>query len=275
MCYSNKTKKFITFLFPQVSVDEFQSFAFQTACWRDAGFAVAELTAVFRQRDAEMVQVLTKIRRGELDAQVHAFIAGCMRPLPDDGGIQPTVLYARNRDVDAENAASLAALPGETAAFDAVDTVAPEEGAPPWAREQLERDAFFSSPLVPRRVALRVGAQVMLTKNVDTGPGCAVPPADRLVNGSRGVVKRFVGRAEAEAGLAAELARCGGDEASRAALRAQLEAVQAMAVGSFPEVLFCNGRTRVCGPEAFERTVYMTGTCRRAQVPLSERRPSR
>ena len=249
-----------------VSVDECQSFAFQTACWRDACFAVAELTTVFRQSEVAMVQVLTKIRRGQLDDQVHGFIAACMRPLPEDE-IKPTVLYARNRDVDAENAANLSALPGKSEVFEAVDSVIPDEDSPPWAREQLERDCFFASPLVPRRVTLRVGAQVMLTKNVDTGPGCPVAPADRLVNGSRGVVKRFAGREEAEAQLSAELSRCG-DEGGRAALRAQLEAVRAMAAGAFPEVQFCNGRTRICGPEAFERTVYMTGVCRRAQVPL-------
>ncbi len=246
-----------------VSVDEFQSYVFQTACWRDAGFMVAELTTVFRQSEVRMVQALTKIRRGQLDDEVHSFIASCARELPDDE-IKPTVLYSRNRDVDTENVAKLNALPGKSEIFEAKDTVIPDEGAPPWASEQLLRDPFFTSSLVPKRVVLRVGAQVMLTKNVETG----VSPQDRLVNGSRGVVKHFTGKDEAEAELASRLSSCS-DEAVRAAISAQLDAVRSAGpAAAFPVVLFCNGRTRLCGPEIFEHTLYMTGTCRRAQLPL-------
>jgi ATP-dependent DNA helicase PIF1 len=246
-----------------VSVDEFESYVFQTACWRDAGFRIAELTTVFRQSEVRMVQALAKIRRGRLDGEVLSFIASCARELPEDE-IKPTVLYSRNRDVDAENAANLHALPGKSEVFEAKDTVIPIEGAPPWAAEQLLRDPFFTSSLVPKRVTLRVGAQVMLTKNVDTD----VCPQDRLVNGSRGVVKHFTGQAEAEAELAARLAACA-DDAARAAVGAELQAVRAAGpAAAFPVVLFCNGRTRLCGPEVFEHTLYMTGTCRRAQLPL-------
>ena len=154
--------KFSTSRIP-VHVNEFQAYAFQTICWRDAGFVCRELTTVFRQSEVAMVSALTKLRRGQLDDEVRAFITACTRALPAaDDGIKPTVLYARNKDVDAENATNLGALPGDAIPFEAVDSVYPRTGAPAWIRDKLLRDAFFKSSLVPERITLKVGAQVSL-----------------------------------------------------------------------------------------------------------------
>lgn len=228
-----------------VSVAECPGFVFQTAFWRDANFTVAELKTVFRQSEVAMVQVLGKVRRGELDDQVREFMTGCARPLEDQGEIKPTILYARNVDVDARNAVNLSILEGPSVVFDAVDTVEADNSA---QERQLEKDVFFSNnPLIPKKLELRVGAQVMLTKNIE--PGASV---DRLVNGSRGVIKRFVPLEEV---------------ASRLKTAEDRDIVKALG-GQIPEVLFSNGRTHVCIPETFEKTVYMTGVCKRAQVPL-------
>jgi len=227
-----------------VNVLECSGFVFQTAFWKDAAFVVAELSTVFRQSEVAMVEVLGKVRRGVLDAEVREFMAGCARPLEDIGEIKPTVLFARNTDVDARNALNLSLLEGESVVFNAVDTVKADNSS---NERQLERDAFFSNnPLIPHKLELRVGAQVMLTKNLESGDS-----VDRLVNGSRGVVKRFVPIEEV---------------ISRVKLE-ERDTAKALG-GMVPEVLFANGRTRICYPETFEKTVYMTGVCKRAQVPL-------
>jgi ATP-dependent DNA helicase PIF1 len=229
---------------PRVNVLECPGSVFQTAFWRDARFEVAELTTVFRQSEVAMVEVLGKVRRGVLDDQVREFMAGCARPLDDQGEIKPTVLFARNTDVDARNALNLSLLEGPSVVFEAADKVEADNSA---LARQLERDAFFSSnPLIPKTLELRVGAQVMLTKNLEQGDS-----VDRLVNGSRGVVKRFVPLDEVVSRLKPE----------------ERDAAKALG-GMMPEVLFANGRTRICFPETFEKTVYMTGVCKRAQVPL-------
>jgi len=75
---------------------------------------------------------------------------------------------------------------------------------------------------------------------------------DRLVNGSRGVIKRFVPLEEFAGKLKTEEDR---------------NVVKSLG-GQVPEVLFSNGRTHICIPETFEKTVYMTGVCKRAQIPL-------
>jgi ATP-dependent DNA helicase PIF1 len=245
-----------------VHVDQFQSYVFQTMCWRDAAFVYRELTTVFRQSEVAMVSALTKIRRGQLDEEVMAFITACThRELPSDDEIKPTMLYARNKDVDTENVTNLHALPGPLVTFAAVDSVHPEKDAPAWACEKMLRDAFFKSALVPDRVILKVGAQVMLTKNL---------PEESLVNGSRGVVKHFINKEQSIANLAARTAKLSFDNNNaRQIMKAQLETIQnGPATAAYPVVLFCNGKELLCCPTQFKHRIYMTGECRRMQVPL-------
>jgi ATP-dependent DNA helicase PIF1 len=258
-----------------VHVDQFQSYVFQTMCWRDAAFIYRELTTVFRQSEVAMVSALTKIRRCQLDDEVLGFIASCDRELPSDDEIKGTVLYTRNKDVDKENVTNLYALPGPLVSFAAVDSVYPERGAPVWAREKLLRDPFFKSAVVPDCVVLKVGAQVMLTKNL---------PEEGLVNGSRGVVKHFASKEETIKTLTARNSKLGTVDhciggitnqnrdtvmAMRQIIDAQLETVgKAPATAAYPVVLFCNGKEFICCPMQFNHSIYMTGECRRMQVPL-------
>ena len=255
-----------------IRVDQFQSYAFQTICWRDANFKLAELTKVFRQSDVVMVRALTKIRRGLIDDEVRQFVAACAKELSVDDHIKPTVLYARNKDVDSENEMSLRALAGETCVFDAKDSVHPEDGAPGWAGEQLQRDSFFKSALVPERIVLKVDAQVMLTQNID----------NMLVNGSKGVVKGFQSKDKTIEDLEGRIKRCDqpGQAQERASLIAQVEEVRrAPATAAYPIVMFSNSENndhgegeatmlRVCAPVEFKNKIYMLGECKRMQLPL-------
>lgn len=242
-----------------VHVDQFQSYVFQTVCWRDARFAIAELTTIFRQSEARMISALHKIRRGVVDEEVEAFVTSCSKELPEDDEIKPTILYARNKDVDSENQASLDALPSELVTFDARDSVQPDDiGAPAWVCKKLEQDAFFRNGPIPERVVLKVGAQVLLTKNLDRV----------LVNGSRGVVKHFMPKERCKEELVQRIALCGSHE-DRTALISQLEAVKRAAQSTaYPVVLFDNGQQVLCTHTEFTHRVWNMGECKRSQVPL-------
>ena len=266
-----------------VHVDQFQSYVFQTICWRDAAFVYRELTTVFRQSEVAMVSALTKIRRGQLDEDVLAFIASCKPPPPlpqvtslnststsSEDEIKATVLYARNKDVDMENVMNLNVLPGPLVSLAAVDSVYPERGAPTWARDKLRNDSFFKSAMVPEKVELKVGAQVMLTKNM--------PEEEGLVNGSRGVVKRFVSKDETMEVLVARTASHSASSSSSSSssavtisrqsiIDAQMETVRkAPSTTVYPVVLFCNGKELLCCPTQFSHRIYMMGECCRMQV---------
>ena len=80
--------------------------------------------------------------------------------------------------MDAENRDELAKLPGASFAFEAVDA----------GDDAAVLDALRKNCAAPQTLSLKLGAQVVLIKNVD----------DALVNGSRGVVRGFVTRGDTE-----------------------------------------------------------------------------
>ncbi len=258
---SNPTPKAIP-----AAVSDFKAYSFQTIFFRDANFASVELTKVFRQSDVPMVTALSKIRLGCIDDDVRQFVASCTRPLTEnEEGIKPTVLYALNKNVDLENETNLKALPGKIEVFIAKDSVHVEAGAPAYAHESLLKDPFFRSALVPDRVELKVGAQVILTKNID----------EELVNGSRGVVKSFATKQTTIQNLEALIANTTADATLfRKCLTTQLLTLQNTDGGEdasetpIPVVLFACGKTMTCAPVEFEHSIYMMGKLKRVQVPL-------
>ena len=86
--------------------------------------------------------------------------------------IIPTLLECRNRDVDKANEREMAKLPGEIHTFK--------------SRDRAVNDAMkgqLKGCQAPPQLDLKIGAQVMLLKNIDLEKG--------LANGSRGVVVGF------------------------------------------------------------------------------------
>ena len=227
--------------------------AFQSVWWRSADFSVFELDNVYRQSDTKFVDALVKIRQGNGKAkEVKAMVSRCQRALPArDDGIIPTVLYCLNRQVDKENNNKLKKLVGEKKSFTASDNVtvadvlldrleqAVDDKAIKASNMQIEaaksrlqkygktRGVRSSAP--PEVLELRVGAQVMLTKNEQVeawNRGDA--EYERLVNGSRGIV-----------------------------------------MGVSPvEVKWSNGRTSFVGSEDFDFPQYGVGKFTRSQLPL-------
>lgn len=151
--------------------------AFEARSWAPSLDACVELTAVHRQRDAAFVSLLGRVRRGAAtpgDAALLITRCGAqLAPAPD--GVLPTRLLTHRAAVDAVNVAELEELAGAETMFHAVD-----DG---------DSGALDASTRAPRGLRLKVGAQVMLTRNL--------APARGLVNGARGVVIGFTSGANA------------------------------------------------------------------------------
>ena len=163
--------------------------------------------------------------------------------------------------------------------FEAIDSVYPDPGAPAWARAKMLQDTFFKSALVPDRVVLKVGAQVMLTKNMLLlqSSSSSEEESGGLVNGSRGVVKRFIDKEQSIQHLTAKLLDNNHNHNSSSntqvllppAVAYQIETIRNLpATATYPVVLFCNGKELLCCPTRFSHRIYMTGECCRMQVPL-------
>ena len=172
------------FQLPPVSLGQYGArFAFQSNAWRAAAVRTVELRTIVRQQgDQSFIGLLAPIRVGVCSDGASAALAAChldVKPLPDDG-ILPTKLYCKNHNVDDENALRLAALGGAATSFPAVDAFrgghAPDTESAKRLLEMVEKKAVGE-------LRLKLGAQVLLTKNM---------PDRNLVNGSRGIVLRYV-----------------------------------------------------------------------------------
>lgn len=172
---------------------EWRPFCFDSQVWSELELDqnTYELKEIQRQdadgRGSRFVKFLNMVRVGSVtDEIMQSFNDKCLispsHPLPTDG-IVPTRLYSHNRNVDEENESRLAALEGQEVICNARDEWREKipTGTPAPIKKSM-KDSIEKE--MPNEVKLKIGAQVMLTRNKDLDRG--------LVNGSRGVVEQFV-----------------------------------------------------------------------------------
>lgn len=120
------------------------------------------MDSVQRQRGADADEFIThlhNIRTGMCTQETIDFFNACARDLDTSDGIKPTVLYCTNNDVDSINARELAQLPGAAVVFTADD-----QG--PGATREANTKKLNGSTTIPYELTLKVGAQVILLKNL-------------------------------------------------------------------------------------------------------------
>ncbi|KAI3437869.1 hypothetical protein D9Q98_000315 [Chlorella vulgaris] len=279
-----------------------RGYTFQCPAWSRCNLECVLLTKIWRQADQEFVRLLNAIRFGD-NAAAAELARRCSRALPDHGSIKPTQLFSRNADVDRVNADELARLPGTPAVCEALDEVTLQDelaalrGAKPDRplsstdrerdRDRLRRHEFFRDCMAADKLQLKVGAQVMLLKNLELGV------SHSLVNGSRGVVARIITRTEFIEQLQQEIStlkrKLKRDDSGQAAPGAGSPHTQHQDVGkrldsalrqmqvtqrwgtptsSVPVVKFLHGRIMALGVETFTSELAGVGMCSRTQIPL-------
>ena len=270
--------------------------AFQTACWRHAQLEPCVLKRIFRTSDNVLLAGMCAMRQGkQTGAEIQALVNATARTLHPRNGVVPTTLMATKSEVKALNLSELKKLdPSPFHTYISVDKVLNDaETTQGWeesARQELWNDPMFVKDddcPAPKELELRLGTQVMLIKNeiLSDEEKARVPAAERLVNGSRGVVIGFspappdndkdecVGPRRDEFEVAQRLGRhrLPGHQAAEA--NAAAEGNQAVEgddqrVVLYPLVKFLNGREKVITADDFEKRIYVLGTCMRVQIPL-------
>ncbi|XP_026170113.1 ATP-dependent DNA helicase PIF1 [Mastacembelus armatus] len=147
------------------------SFCFQARSWRKVIQVNMELMEVKRQTDQTFISLLQAVRLGRVTEQMTAKLMESAYNRIERDGILATRLCTHKDDVELTNENKLQQLPGSMRVFEALDS-----------DPALVKTIDGHSP-VSRLIQLKVGAQVMLTKNLDVARG--------LVNGARGVVVSF------------------------------------------------------------------------------------
>ncbi|VUZ57783.1 unnamed protein product, partial [Hymenolepis diminuta] len=158
-----------------------KKFAFQSSIWRACRFTCVELKTSWRQSgDSQFSKLLNEIRIGESPRWVIETLRS--RVLAESKDVEngkilsaTTRLCTHRRDAERYNSEKLRSLKGAVKIFEARD-IGPQHLI----------SEFLSN--IPDTIELKVGAQVMLLRNLDVTRG--------LVNGARGVVESFTAPSE-------------------------------------------------------------------------------
>ncbi|NXI18959.1 PIF1 helicase, partial [Irena cyanogastra] len=156
---------------PVCKANEETKFCFQARSWRKCIHINMELTEVRRQTDKTFVSLLGAIRLGRCTEEVTRQLMQTAAHKSERDGILATRLCTHKDDVEITNERRLQQLPGEVHVFEALDS------------DPMLVKLIDAQCPVGGRVELKLGAQVMLAKNLDVSQG--------LVNGARGVVVGF------------------------------------------------------------------------------------
>ncbi|GAA6050730.1 hypothetical protein JCM3770_006598 [Rhodotorula araucariae] len=164
------------FQLPPVTKGTTPTFAFEADAWKSCIDHTVNLTQVFRQKDTTFIDMLNEMRFGRLSAaSIQKFKALARQPKYNDS-LEPTELFPMRNEVDRANQNRLRALPGEETVFKAEDGISDTR---PGADKS--KNTYLSNFMAPETLVLKVGAQVMLIKNLDV----------TLVNGTVGTVVGF------------------------------------------------------------------------------------
>uniref|UniRef100_A0A8D0F2P5 ATP-dependent DNA helicase PIF1 n=1 Tax=Strix occidentalis caurina TaxID=311401 RepID=A0A8D0F2P5_STROC len=156
---------------PVCKANEETKFCFQAKSWRKCIHINMELTEVRRQTDKTFVSLLSAVRLGRCTEEVTRQLMQTAANRSERDGILATRLCTHKDDVEITNERRLQQLSGEVHTFEALDS------------DPMLVKLIDAQCPVGGRVELKLGAQVMLAKNLDVSQG--------LVNGARGVVVGF------------------------------------------------------------------------------------
>lgn len=143
-------------------------FAFDSSAWEEADPVICYLEEQYRQEDEELLSILRAIRNGEVTTDTFETLSS---RIEESHSHKYTRLYSHNINVDKLNDERISGISGDEVKF-----YMRSSGAP-LLIEQLKRGC-----LSPEVLVLKIGAQVMFTKNsFDIG----------YVNGTLGEVVGF------------------------------------------------------------------------------------
>ena len=150
------------------------------------------LKEVFRQEDKDFCGLLDRMRTASNTSDDLQTLKTRLSAKPS-GLIEPTMIFGKNVDVDQINTSKLLSLDSEAHTFDATTTAWEVKAGSKRKSEQCFTDAtlkhksalesFLKTIHQSPKLTLKVGAQVMLTCNLDVAGG--------LANGTRGVLIGF------------------------------------------------------------------------------------
>ncbi|CAL1696183.1 unnamed protein product [Somion occarium] len=229
------------------------TFAFEATSWESCVGKPLHLRKVFRQRDQTFVDILNAMRHGDVSPKAVATFNRLSRPVHYDDGIEPTDLYPTRLEADRTNHARLRAIKSTPYEYRAQDMPGRDEHGQPIPAEKMEK--LLTRLIAPQTIILKLGAQVMLIKNVVQG---------QFVNGSVGQIVDFITPFEAkQRGTRVALTENHRSDRDVGRFRGQnrnsdgppeipIPPTLFQSARRWPLVQFQNGHTMLCIPDIFE-----------------------
>lgn len=156
---------------PVAGRDKKAKFCFQSDGWEKCVHFNFELQTVHRQKDPEFIKILNNIRIGRVTDNIAETLKATVKQKIENNGILATRLCSHVKEAEEINEFQLNELKSESKTYVAQDS---DNSMTSLLNQQLT---------VPDKLVLKIGAQVMLLKNINVSNG--------LVNGARGVVIKF------------------------------------------------------------------------------------
>lgn len=145
-------------------------FCFNSSSWKEQDPTVVQLKEIVRQDNKEFTSFLSQLRLGKISDL--SLLSSRFNAKLAESDVKPINIFCKNADVDVENRRELNKIKGKTHSFTAIDT-----------GESRYIEMLDKNCLAARVVELKIGAQVMLLKNIDVESG--------LCNGSMGIVTKI------------------------------------------------------------------------------------
>lgn len=167
-----------------ISKDKVEKFCFESDTWNDVFVNTVTLTENMRQNDSIFQTLLTNMRHGSITEEDNAILESKIGvELKNDLGIEPTILFSKNADVNYINNQRLQKLLEKNAKFEYKSEYEIKYNITSAKNSVLiEKMALLTKDLIPDNIILTEGAQVIFKKNIrDT----------TIANGTRGVVVDF------------------------------------------------------------------------------------
>lgn len=150
------------------------NFCFESGVWQDLNLESFVLSSSFRQQDQRFVKILNNLRFGQIDQEDIDDLTARVG-IEDDGVIRPTILTTHNHKVEKINQEQLKNIAEEEHVFKAK-----------YYGDKFKIENLKKNCIAPEVLKLKIGAQVMMTKNTYQKDG--------VINGSLGRVVAFSGR---------------------------------------------------------------------------------
>lgn len=126
---------------------------------------------MFRQTQPKFTKCLQELRVGLVTEETKKLLIQCQRPLRPKPGQYVVSLFHRRNEAAEKNTEELKRLVGDPMVYEAMDRIEVDEEMPYQqmieTRQSLEKDKFFAKGVVPFSLHLKVGAQVILAKNIN------------------------------------------------------------------------------------------------------------